>query len=49
MKIIKIQGGLGNQMFQYAFAKSCAMHSGDVIYLDISNYTKNINNKKGID
>ncbi|AJI74371.1 glycosyl transferase 11 family protein [Francisella philomiragia subsp. philomiragia ATCC 25015] len=37
MKIIKIQGGLGNQMFQYAFYKSLKNNCIDC-YVDIKNY-----------
>jgi hypothetical protein len=36
VKIVKIYGGLGNQMFQYAFAMSLAGASGDVTFLDTS-------------
>ena len=39
MKIIKLQGGLGNQMFQYAFGKAVAS-LGQKIYYDISWYSK---------
>ncbi|MBU6427160.1 alpha-1,2-fucosyltransferase [Patescibacteria group bacterium] len=35
MKIIRIEGGLGNQMFQYAFAHSLAASTGDEIALDL--------------
>ncbi len=40
MIIIKIQGGLGNQMFQYAMAKSISIKSEDEVKLDISFYPK---------
>ncbi len=35
MIIVKLQGGLGNQMFQYATAKGC-LHNGEKIYFDFS-------------
>ena len=41
MKIVKMQGGLGNQMFQYAFAKALEKKGHDV-YLDLSLYNKKV-------
>ena len=40
MIIARISGGLGNQMFQYAIAKSVAIKNNDVFKLDISFYPK---------
>ena len=37
MKIIKFVGGLGNQMFQYAFYKSCAAFDSET-YADLTQY-----------
>jgi hypothetical protein len=38
MKIVKVAGGLGNQMFQYAFARALEVRSGEDVYLDTSTY-----------
>lgn len=38
MVIVKIMGGLGNQMFQYAFARSLETKSGHTVALDLSYY-----------
>ena len=40
MIISRISGGLGNQMFQYAIARSMAVKNNDVFKLDISFYPK---------
>jgi hypothetical protein len=40
MIIARIAGGLGNQMFQYAIAKSIAKKNSDIFKLDISFYPK---------
>ncbi|WP_258220360.1 hypothetical protein, partial [Helicobacter pylori] len=37
-KVVQICGGLGNQMFQYAFAKSLQKHSNTLVLLDISSF-----------
>lgn len=45
MKIINISGGLGNQMFQYAFLLAMKEATGDVCLMDASKYaTYNLHN-----
>jgi hypothetical protein len=38
MITIKLKGGLGNQMFQYATGLAVAIHNNDTLALDISHY-----------
>ena len=40
MIVLKLKGGLGNQMFQYAYGYALANKYGDELVLDISDYKK---------
>jgi hypothetical protein len=39
MIILKLKGGLGNQMFQYAYGRSLATKKAELLKLDLSEYT----------
>ncbi len=50
MKIVKVQGGLGNQLFQYAFYKALQKYNSNKdIYLDKSLYETDTFRKYGLD
>lgn len=38
MKIVRMSGGLGNQLFQYAFARALQESTEDDVFLDLSTY-----------
>ena len=42
MKIVKLKGGLGNQMFQQAFLIALEQVSGEQVYIDVSGYSRYI-------
>ncbi|MEI7451739.1 MAG: alpha-1,2-fucosyltransferase [Candidatus Falkowbacteria bacterium] len=46
MIVIKLSGGLGNQMFQYAFGRALSLRYKQTLILDGSSYSKNNNNTK---
>lgn len=45
MKIVKLKGGLGNQLFQYSFARLLGETTNEEIKLDYSSYKTNNNDK----
>ena len=45
MIVVKLGGGLGNQMFQYAAAKALSLRNNTVLKLDISHFEKIISNE----
>ena len=42
MIVVRLIGGLGNQLFQYAMGKQLAIRNGKKLYLDISGYEKDV-------
>lgn len=49
MIYIKLQGGLGNQMFEYAFAKALALKLNDEVTIDLSGITNLTHNIYSLD
>lgn len=48
MIIVKLSGGLGNQMFEYAAARKLALKHNTILKLDISDYDDNSFRKYGL-
>jgi hypothetical protein len=44
MIITKLNGGLGNQLFQYACGRALSLRNGDMVKLDITSYAAQANN-----
>lgn len=49
MIFLKLQGGLGNQMFEYAFARALSIRTNDKICLDMSGLTNLTHNVYSLD
>lgn len=41
MVIVKLKGGIGNQLFQFAFGRAIALYKRDQLYLDLTFLTEN--------
>jgi hypothetical protein len=48
MIVVRIWEGLGNQMFQYAYARALQLRTGQKVYIDVSRMYKNQLETKGI-
>lgn len=46
MIIVRLQGGLGNQLFQYALGRSLALHTQAALKLDLSSFSEETTNTK---
>lgn len=46
MIIVRLNGGLGNQLFQYAAGRSLAIKNNDTLQLDVSGYHKQLSQKQ---
>ena len=46
MIIVRLNGGLGNQLFQYAAGRSLAIKNNDILQLDVSGYRNQLSPKQ---
>ncbi len=49
MIVVKLKGGLGNQMFQYAAGRALAIRAGTELLLDANTYSQSYNREFGLD
>lgn len=49
MVVVRIWEGLGNQLFQYAYARALQLRTGQKVYLDANRIYRDILEKKGVE